>query len=96
MTAFFVATVTIKDPAKIQEYSGKVGETLVAYQGELVIRGKLEKVLSGKAKNHAVGVVKFPDHDALNAWYNSDAYQALIPLRKKASDMTIATYSVPE
>jgi uncharacterized protein (DUF1330 family) len=96
MTAFFVATVTIKDPAKFQEYSKKAGETFAAHQGELVIRGKLEKALSGKAKNHAVGIVKFPDHDALNAWYNSAAYQAIIPLRDEAAAVTITAYSVPE
>ena len=31
----------------------------------------------------------------LKAWYASDAYQAIIPLREEAADMTITTYDAP-
>jgi len=96
MTAFFVATVKMKDPAKFQEYGKKAGETFAAHQGELVIRGKLEKVLAGEADNQTVAIVKFPDYDALTAWYSSAAYQAIIPLRDEAADVTITAYSVPQ
>ncbi|NOX81717.1 MAG: DUF1330 domain-containing protein [Alphaproteobacteria bacterium] len=96
MTAFFVATVTIKDPAKFKDYAQKAGATFASYRAEPVLRGKLEKVLAGKADNQAVGIVKFPDYDALTAWYSSDAYQAIIPLRDEAADVTITAYSVPE
>ena len=95
MTTFFVATATVKDPQKFQEYAQKAGETLTPHQGELVLRGKKDDVLAGHADHQTVGIIKFPSQDALKAWFNSDAYQAIVPLRKEAADMTIVTYSVP-
>lgn len=95
MTAFFVATVTVKDPAKFQEYAQKAGETLASYNGEPVLRGKANDALAGHVDHQAVGIVKFPDHGALSAWFHSDAYQMIVPLREEAADMTIVTYSVP-
>jgi len=51
MTAFFVATATVKDPQKFQEYAQKAGETLAPHQGELVLRGKNDGVLAGHAEH---------------------------------------------
>ncbi len=95
MTEFFVATATLKDPQKFQEYSQKAGETLATHQGELVLRGKKDDVLTGHADHQTVGIIKFPSPVALNAWYNSDAYQAIVPLRDEAADMTIVSYVIP-
>lgn len=95
MTAFFVATATVKDPQKFQEYALKAGETLAPHQGELVLRGKKEEVLAGHTDHQTVGIIKFPNQDALKAWYSSDAYQAIVPLREQAADMTIVSYVVP-
>ena len=95
MTAFFVANVKIKDPQKFQEYAKKAGETFATYGGEPVLRGKVEEVLAGNAEHQAVGIVKFPDQEALTTWFNSDAYQAIVPLREEAAEMVIVTYTVP-
>lgn len=96
MSAFFVATVTIKDPQKFQEYGQKAGPTVAAFGGELMLRGKTAEVLAGSAQHQATVVIKFPDTAAINKWYNSDAYQAIIPLRDEAVDMTLVSYAVPE
>lgn len=95
MTVFFVATATLKDPQKFQEYAQKAGETLAPHHGELVLRGKKQDVLAGQADHQTVGIIKFPNQDALKAWFNSDAYQAIMPLRNEAADMTIVSYDVP-
>ena len=95
MAAFFVATVKVKNPEKFQEYAKKAMETFTMHGGELVLRGQADTVLAGSADHQAVGIVKFPDKDALSAWYKSDAYQAIIPLRDEAADMTIVAYTVP-
>ena len=57
--------------------------------------GRSDRVLAGKADHQAVGIVGFPDAEALSAWFNSPEYQALVPLRDEAADITIITYSVP-
>ena len=95
MSAFFVATSSIKDPEKFQLYAKKAGETFARYAAEPVLRGKFEGALNGNADHHVVGIIKFPTVEELREWYGSDAYQALVPLRDEAADMTICMYSVP-
>lgn len=94
MTAFFVATATIRNPEKVQEYVKRAAETFAAHGGEFVVRGKLDAALAGAADHQAIAVVRFPSADALSAWYNSPEYQAIVPLRVEAADMKIMTYSV--
>lgn len=95
MTAFFVATVKVNNPEKFQEYAQKAAKTFAAHGGEPVLRGKVNEVLAGQSNHQAVGIVRFPDQDALTAWFHSDAYQAIVPLRDQAADMVIVTYSIP-
>lgn len=95
MTAFFVATASVKNSEKFQDYARRAAETLAAYEGEMVLRGPLDDVLLGSADHQTVGIVRFPSKDALSGWYNSDAYQALVPLREEAAEMTIAAYTLP-
>jgi uncharacterized protein (DUF1330 family) len=37
-------------------------------------------------------VIRFPDADAVAGWYNSPAYQALVPLRVAAADVDLVSY----
>lgn len=95
MTAFFVATVNVKDPEKFQEYGKSAMATFTEHGGELVLRGQASSVLAGAADLLSVGIVKFPDMETLSNWYQSPGYQAIIPLRDEAADMTIVTYEAP-
>jgi len=93
MSAFFIATVDIRDRDKFAEYSEKVAVTFEQYGGTRLIRGIKSAVLVGEADNNAVGVFKFADEAALNTWYNSPEYQAIVPLRDAACKMSIVAYA---
>lgn len=95
MPAFFVASVTIKDANKFTEYAQKASATFGAHGGEIVLRGKAEAALAGPLTHSSVGIVRFPDMEALSRWFHSPEYQALIPLRDAAADMSITSYSTP-
>lgn len=96
MSAFFTATISgIKNEAKFQEYSKSAAATFAPYGGELVLRGRFAKALAGSSDAKMAAVVRFPDLDALNGWYNSTDYQALVPLRDEAADMAITAFDVP-
>lgn len=95
MSAFFIATTRVKDAEKFQEYASKTAQTFAAFGGEVVTRGKAEVTLAGESVHQTVGVVRFPDMESLNSWFQSPQYQALIPLRDNAADMTLVAYSVP-
>lgn len=87
MSAFLTVTVKIKDPEKFQQYAQIARPTVGPYEGEIVAKGKAVKALAGNELAHDVTlVVKFPDIEALERWYNSDEYQAVIPLRDEAAE----------
>ena len=94
MTAFFVSTGTIKDPDKFEPYAAKARELVIDYGGETILVGKAETAFVGVLDHKIIGIVKFPDHEALNAWYNSDAYQEIIPIRDESADVTAFSYSM--
>ena len=96
MTAFYIATATLKNTEKFQEYAQKSAQTFEPFGGEVVIRGKFDGAILGNAEHQVTAIVKFPDQKKLADWYESDAYQALVPLRTEAADAVITKYVVPE
>ncbi len=95
MTAFFVANVTVKNPEKMAEYAAAAARTFPDFGGEPLLKGKRMEDLAGSADHQMVAIVKFPDSDSLKSWYQSEEYQALIPLREEAADMTLVSHEVP-
>ena len=89
MANLLSATVQVKDPEKLQVYVSQVGATMAPHGGKMVARGKVAKQLSGEVKHQIEALFEFPSADAIDAWYGSDAYQALIPNRDEAADVTI-------
>lgn len=85
MSAYLIAFAKVKDANRLPEYSSAAGPTLVAAGGTVVARGKV-RTLAGSFGANACLVVKFTDVAALEAWYNSPAYQALIPLRDEVME----------
>lgn len=95
MAAFFIVTTTVKNQDAYEKYIQSVGPTLAPFGGKAVLRGKADCALAGELDHQTVGIIEFPDLAAIKAWYDSDAYQALIPLRSEAADMTITAYAAP-
>lgn len=49
-------------------------------------------ILSGEHHYPDMVVIRFPDSDSVSNWFNSSAYQALIPLRDQASEIVMVSY----
>jgi len=92
MSSFIIVHTTVKDPEKFKVYAGSAGATLSAFGAEFVAKGKMVKTLIGEHNGHTAAVIKFPDQAAIDAWYNSADYQALIPNRDAAADMVFIAY----
>lgn len=90
--AYAVGHITVKDPAKWDEYRSKVPATIAPWHAELVFRGELAEVLAGPHEHSDTVVIRFPDLASLRGWYRSAAYQALIPLREEAADVVLLAY----
>jgi uncharacterized protein (DUF1330 family) len=89
MATLMSATVQVKDPEKLKVYVSQVGATMAPHGGKMVARGKVAKHLSGEVKHQIEAMFEFPSADAIDTWYQSDAYQALIPNRDEAAYVTI-------
>lgn len=88
-TAFLIGHMTIKDEEKWAEYRSKVPATLSDWGAEVVFRGKCHQVLSGRHDYTDTVIIRFPDLAGITGWYQSPAYQALIPLREQAAEMVL-------
>lgn len=92
MSAYVIGLVKVKDADKWDEYRRRVPATLVPWGARVVFRGRRTDVFSGECDYSDAVVIEFPDREAVQGWYNSSAYQALIPLRNEATDMMLASH----
>ena len=91
-TAYGIGHITVKDADKWAEYREKIVPTLEPWNATLIFRGNKVRVLGGEHKHTDTVVIQFPDLDSLNGWYDSAAYQAIIPLRMEAADVDLIAY----
>ncbi len=90
--AYVVGHITVKNAEMWAEYRSRVPATLTPWGGELVFRGKQVAALSGASPHEDIVVIRFPSVAAVNDWFSSPAYQALIPLREQAADVLLLSY----
>ena len=93
MSACVIGHITVKDEEKWAQYRAQVPATLAPWGAELLFRGQLAEVLDGQHRHTDTVVIRFPDQAAADAWHNSPAYQALIPLRRQAADLDLLTFT---
>jgi len=87
MSAFIIVDLTPTDPEKAQAYGASAATTIARYDGEFVVKGAIEP-LSGGSHHQTKAIIQFADREAALNWYQSDEYQALIPLRDQGMDST--------
>lgn len=90
--AYVVGHITVMNVEKWAEYRNQVPGTLAPWGAELIFRGNQVAVLAGENLHPNIVVIRFPNIEAVNGWYSSPAYQALIPLRQKAAEMVLLSY----
>jgi len=90
--AYVIGHITIKDMEKWVAYRDRVPATLTEWGGKLVFRGQRVSVFTGEHPYTDTVVIQFPNSVAAKKWYESQAYQALIPLRDQAADVVIINY----
>jgi uncharacterized protein (DUF1330 family) len=85
MSALVIVDLTPTDTEKLSAYSAQAGDTLKPYGGEFLAKGPIE-ILHGDANFTTKVVIQFPDRESAVNWYQSDAYQAIIPTRNQGMD----------
>jgi uncharacterized protein (DUF1330 family) len=86
MTAYGIGHLrnVVMGPA-IVEYLERIDATLEPFGGRFIIHGAVPEVLEGDWTGDLI-VIAFADLERARAWYRSEAYRQLIPLRADNSD----------
>ena len=92
VAAYVIGHITVKDPERWEHYRSQVPATLAPWGGSLVFRGQRLAVLGGTHPHGDTVVIRFPDVPSVEGWFNSAAYQALIPLRQQAAEVDLVSY----
>ncbi len=89
MTAYAIAQLTDVQPGpEIADYLRRVDATLAPYQGRFLVHGAEPEILE-PGWTGSIVVVAFPDMETARSWYESAAYQAILPLRTNNSNSTV-------
>jgi uncharacterized protein (DUF1330 family) len=89
MSAYAVAhmrRVTMGPP--IVEYLERIDATLAPFGGHFIVHGGDFELLEGSWPGNLI-VIEFPGREQASAWYNSDAYQAIVTLRTDNSESDV-------
>lgn len=97
MTAYAIAHLqNVTMGPEIVEYLEKIDATLVPYGGYYLIHGGATQVLEGSWQGDTI-MLGFPDLEQAQAWYHSEAYRRILPLRTaNAMGDVILVEGVPE
>jgi uncharacterized protein (DUF1330 family) len=85
MSAYLIANVDVHDPDAYEAYRSQTGAIVERHGGRFIVRGGNVHVLEGEPNAHRLVIIEFPDLAAARGFYDSPAYQEIIPLRTVAS-----------
>jgi len=91
--AYLIAEVQVTDPDGWKQYLAALPATLAPFHEKTLARSPAVALDASTPPSGAVAILAFNSMDDLKAWWNSPAYQAIIPLREKSAK-TIA-YALP-
>jgi uncharacterized protein (DUF1330 family) len=70
---------------QIVEYLRRIDDTLEPFGGRFLVHGMRQTVIEGEWPGDVI-IIEFPDRAGAEAWYASEAYQAILPLRTDNAD----------
>jgi len=85
MTAYAVGNLTqVEMGPDIVDYLKGIDATLAPFGGRFLVHGGPVEKLEGHWAGNLI-VIAFPDMARAKGWYDSDAYQTILPLRTRNS-----------
>lgn len=84
--AYYIAEFQLTDPEGIKPYSQNVESTFKPFSGRFIVRGGNMDVREGFGAQGRLIIIKFDSLTQAKEWYESPAYQALIPIRQRSGN----------
>ena len=90
MPAYLIADVRDAwDADALDEYRRRNTDAVADHGGRFVVRGGEHELVEGEWDTIRLVVIEFPDMDAARAFWTSDEYEAIKPIRRGASTTNV-------
>jgi uncharacterized protein (DUF1330 family) len=86
MRAYMIFQERFHDRELFEDYRRQVLTTLEPHHGRFLVRGGDCTILEGGWPYERTVILEFPSRPQAEAWYNSNAYQAILPIRLRSLD----------
>lgn len=81
MPAYVIVDVDVHDPATYKEYRARAAPTVVKHGGRYLVRGGEVTSVEPGWDLHRFVILEFPSVERARAWYHSEEYRKVLPLR---------------
>ena len=89
MSVYVIAQGRIENREMLNEYVAKAIPTIQSGGGRILGFDESPEVVEGEVERPRTVVLEFPSREAFRAWYDSDSYQAILPLRLESTPGTL-------
>lgn len=84
--AYYVAEFQPTDREGIKPYSAQVESTFKPYSGRFIVRAGEPDIKEGFGAQGRLVIIKFDSLKQAQSWYDSPAYQKIIPIRHRSGN----------
>jgi uncharacterized protein (DUF1330 family) len=91
--AYVILTEAIKDPSGIAQYGKAAAAAMTGGTPTILAVDPAPQVLGGDWHGDQTVILEFDSVEAARGWYESDAYQNAVALRRAATDTNAAIVS---
>ena len=89
MSVYVVAQGRIENRDMLNQYVEKAIPTITAHGGRIVAFDETPEVVEGAVDFPRSVIIEFPNRAAFRDWYDSDEYQAILPIRFESMPGTL-------
>jgi uncharacterized protein (DUF1330 family) len=89
MPVYAVAQGRVENRQMLNEYVSKVVASIESGGGRILGFDEAPEIVEGEVDCPRTVIVEFPSLDAFREWYDSDGYQAILPLRLESTPGTL-------
>ena len=94
MSAYIIARIEVTDLDAYMEYASQTVAIAESFGGKFLVKGGAFEQIEGSGPERHV-VIEFPDVTTAKSFYNSDVYQAILPIALKNTNRDLVIVEGP-
>lgn len=89
MAAYVIVDVDLQNPEALEQYRQRVIPIVQSFGGRYLVAGPDGDALEGTWRPRTMAIIEFPSMEQAQAWWSSDAYHEVKPLRHRAGPSNV-------